>query len=165
MTCDVRRATCDVRRATCDVRRATCDVRRATCDVRRATCDVRRATCDVRRATCDVRRATCDVRRATCDVRHDVTLVVLRESKRSIGRDNFAVAGPTMWSSDHLQLRQLSGKNSKLIYFACTARLGDTGFCFIALVGFPLFYLKLYLYTLIYLLIILFICRSLFILS
>ena len=59
-----------------------------------------------------------------------------------------AVAGPNMWNSspkcDQLAHCQLSGNNSKRIYFACISCLRDTGLYLTALTGFKLFYLKLY---------------------
>jgi len=47
---------------------------------------------------------------------------------------------------------QLSGNNSKVIYFTCITCLDDTGLYFIALhgFGFKLFCLKLYFHMLIY---------------
>ena len=48
---------------------------------------------------------------------------------------------------DQLEYLQLSGNDSKLIYFACITYFDDTGFYFIALLGFKLFCLKLPSFT------------------
>ena len=85
----------------------------------------------------------------------DATLLAVTVPRRTVGRGSFAVAGPTMWNSLPKSVRTnetlaVSENNKKLTYFVYTTCLDDTDLYSMTLLGFKLFCLELYFYTLIY---------------